>query len=166
MFACLDVDYREGVAFSGRVCFSGWDSDTALHELVLKTTGVAEYEPGQFYRRELPCLLAVLAELETKPSLLLVDGFAWLGAGKRGLGAYLYEALGCQTPVVGVAKNPYRTAHEATEVLHGESKSPLYVTAAGMANADAAAGVERMHGPYRIPTMLKRVDRLCREAGD
>jgi deoxyribonuclease V len=28
---------------------------------------------------------------------------------------------------------------------------------------DAAAHIQRMHGPSRLPTLLKRADRLCRE---
>jgi deoxyribonuclease V len=44
-----------------------------------------------------------------------------------------------------------------------EAKRPLYVTAAGVGVDQAAAWVRSMHGPHRLPTLLKRVDRLCRE---
>jgi deoxyribonuclease V len=37
------------------------------------------------------------------------------------------------------------------------------VTAVGIDLAEAARRLGEMHGPYRIPTLLKRVDRLCRE---
>jgi len=34
----------------------------------------------------------------------------------------------------------------------------------GVDSQAAAACIQRMHGPSRLPTLLKRVDRLCREA--
>ena len=40
---------------------------------------------------------------------------------------------------------------------------PLLVSAVGMPIEEAVAGVKRMHGPHRVPTLLKRVDRLSRE---
>ena len=51
----------------------------------------------------------------------------------------------------------------AQELRRGTSRSPLYVTAAGMEATEAARHIAEMHGPHRVPTLLKRVDRLCRE---
>ncbi|PKN30756.1 MAG: endonuclease V, partial [Deltaproteobacteria bacterium HGW-Deltaproteobacteria-21] len=48
------------------------------------------------------------------------------------------------------------------EVFRGRSKSPLYVTAAGMDPSEAAGHIRSMHGGHRIPTLLKQVDRLSR----
>ena len=93
---------------------------------------------------------------------VLVDGFVWLGEGRPGLGARLYEAIGGAYPVVGVAKNPFRGA-PAAAITRGGSARPLYITAVGLATSDAAARVESRHGPHRIPTLLKAVDRLCRD---
>jgi len=84
--------------------------------------------------------------------------------GKPGLGEYLFDALGGKIVVVGVAKTFFVGA-PAREVLRGGSKLPLYVSAAGMDVEDAADSVARMHGGYRIPTMLKRVDRVARGGG-
>jgi deoxyribonuclease V len=38
----------------------------------------------------------------------------------------------------------------------------LYVTAAGIEASVAADWIAGMHGPYRVPTVLKRVDQLVR----
>ena len=84
-----------------------------------------------------------------------------LSATKRGLGGHLHAAIG--KPVVGVAKNEFRGA-SAERVVRGGSKKALFVTAAGMSLADAAAAVRSMHGGYRIPTLLARADALCRGA--
>jgi deoxyribonuclease V len=40
----------------------------------------------------------------------------------------------------------------------------LYVTAVGIDPRAAASNVRGMHGKHRLPTMIKRVDRLCRDA--
>jgi deoxyribonuclease V len=46
-------------------------------------------------------------------------------------------------------------------VVRGGAR-PLHVTALGLDAADAAARVAAMHGPYRLPTLLKRADQLAR----
>jgi deoxyribonuclease V len=130
--------------------------------VVMPVANVADYEPGQFYRRELPCVLAVLSKLSRPPSLLMIDGYVWLGNdSKPGMGARLFEELGCAIPVIGIAKTRFRDA-AALEICRGNSLSPLFITAAGIDVQLAANHVKNMHGPHRIPTLLKRVDQLCR----
>jgi deoxyribonuclease V len=63
-------------------------------------------------------------------------------------------------PVVGVAKTKFHGA-VPVEVLRG-SGSPLFVTAVGLTLPEAANCIRDMHGPYRIPTLLRRVDQLAR----
>jgi deoxyribonuclease V len=162
MIACVDVDYRDGGGVAGCVLFRAWDAAEAAEERVERLPHVEPYEPGQFYRRELPCLLAVLRGVTKPPEAVIVDGYVWLcDESVPGLGGHLYEALGRAVPVVGVAKTHFAGA-SAEAVCRAGSSRPLYVSAAGMACAAAADHVRSMHGPYRIPTLLKRVDQLCR----
>jgi deoxyribonuclease V len=49
-------------------------------------------------------------------------------------------------------------------IVRGISRQPLFVTTIGTDVAAAAAAVLGMHGAHRIPTLLKRVDRLARDA--
>jgi deoxyribonuclease V len=130
--------------------------------LVTRIESVAEYQPGEFYRRELPCLLAVL-ERGPAAEVAVVDGYVWLGPERPGLGAHLFEALGKRIAVIGVAKTRFAGAGEAVPMYRGESRSPLYVTAAGVGVTEAAGWIARMAGPYRVPEMLKRVDQLARK---
>lgn len=65
-------------------------------------------------------------------------------------------------PVVGVAKTAFKGSSFAVPVLRGSATRPLYVTAAGMDPEMAAGRVRAMHGPHRVPTLLKEVDRLSR----
>jgi deoxyribonuclease V len=166
MIACVDVDYRENEAWASCVVFRDWPGPQCAARYVERLTVVAPYEPGQFYRRELPCLLAVLRQVREAVDVVIVDGYVWLGGEDHpGLGAYLYEALGHRTPVVGVAKTHFHSAHLARQALRGNSQRPLYVTAVGMDVEKAVQHVQSMSGAFRIPDMLRQADRLCRSAG-
>jgi deoxyribonuclease V len=163
MIAAVDVCYSETGATAGGVLFTLWTSERPARELREFIEQVQSYEPGSFYKRELPCLLKLLEPVKGRVETIIVDGYVWLGPENRpGLGAHLHEALDEQTPVIGVAKSIFRGATNAEAVLRGRSRRPLYVTAAGMDPVIAAKNVQGMHGPHRIPTLLKRVDQLCR----
>lgn len=162
MMACLDVHYREPGAIAAGLWFSRWTDSASLAEAVLPIAHVEPYQPGQFYRRELPCLLAVL-RAGPPADIVLVDGYVWLEDEEHpGLGAHLYRALQEKTAVIGVAKTSYPGVRHVQEIRRGRSRAPLYVTAAGIELSAAASHILQMHGPYRIPTLLKRVDQLCR----
>ena len=158
----LDVDYRTDSVVAACVAFDDWSAPTPSFEKTLRSlTPPPAYEPGHFYRREMPYLLGVLALLDENPDFIIVDGFVWLDEGKPGLGAHLHEALAGKSVVVGVAKRPFREAL-ALPLLRGISQHPLFVSAAGMETGVALEVVRRMHGPHRVPTLLQRVDRLSR----
>lgn len=178
--ACIDVDYRPHPGDPGReqaiaacVEFGGWADAVAQAEHVRLIPEVAPYVSGRFYERELPCALAILGDLAKPPTIVVIDGYVWLDdRGRVGFGAHLHAALGGRTPVIGVAKNRFRSyvsgaaddpAFESIELLRGDSTRALFVTAIGISPTAAAAHVRGMHGPNRLPTLLKRVDRLCRQ---
>jgi deoxyribonuclease V len=165
MIACVDVDYRDPYAIAACVAFRSWTDPVSADEKVERISPIEPYVPGQFYRRELPCLLAVLETMREALETVVVDGYVWLKDEKTpGMGARLFEALGGKVPVIGVAKTRFLSSSIAAEVKRGHSLRPLYVTAAGIDLANAAGFIRSMHGDHRIPTLLRRVDRLCREA--
>jgi deoxyribonuclease V len=132
-------------------------------ELTGRLEEPAAYEPGRFYRRELPALLSVLRKLPDRPDIIMIDGYVWLGQEScPGLGAYLYQALGGTSAVIGVAKTLFKEGPAVRGIRRGTSVRPLYVTATGMDLNEATERVVQMHGEFRIPTLLKKVDRLCR----
>jgi deoxyribonuclease V len=114
-----------------------------VHTQTAVVAAVEPYRPGEFYRRELPPLRAVIPAAD-ELALIVVDGYVDL------------------VPVIGVAKSAFGTATHAARVLRGQSSRPLYVTAAGMTIADAAVLVTEMAGRFRTPDALKTVDRLAR----
>ena len=177
MLVCTDVDYRTGpddgaggTARAAALLFTEWGAAAPVSEWAVRVDRVEPYVPGEFFRRELPCLLALLKRFEHLAgehlSAVVIDGYVTLdAAGTPGLGAHLYRALGGEVAVIGVAKTVYRGSPHAEAVCRGGSLSPLYVTATGMDVGEAARAVQSMAGPHRLPTLLKRVDGLCRQAG-
>lgn len=166
MIACLDVDYSTDRTCAACVVFDDWASEIPASEHVerLNPVDAAEYRAGEFYLRELPALLAVLKRIDVGSlNALLVDGYVWLSQQRPGMGQHLYAALNSAVPVIGVAKNPFAGNDVAHAVTRGQSSKPLFVTAQGRDPDLAARQVAAMHGDYRVPTMLRRVDQLCRE---
>ena len=107
----------------------------------------------------------MIDHLTPSPAVIVIDGYVWLGANSApGLGAHLFEALQSAIAIVGVAKSHYRDDTWSERVYRGQSRKPLYVTAAGIEAAKAAALVSGMHGKHRIPTLLQLADRLARAA--
>lgn len=162
MIICIDVQYSPTFAQVGCVSFRDWPDGSPSHELAVSVPPAAEYETGQFYLRELPCLLAAIAELPQFPAVIVVDGYVWLGAQRPGLGHYLYNALSRQCPVIGVAKNSFQNNDMAVQVLRGKSSRPLYLTSVGIPVQTAYNHISEMHGEFRIPTLIKRADQLAR----
>ncbi len=123
---------------------------------------VEPYESGSFYKRELPCILAVLKLVDlTDVEAIVVDGYVYVDDNERpGLGARLYAELDGAYPVVGVAKTSFRGVGEsAVPVKRGASDVPLYVSALGVSLGHAASNIETMHGKFRMPTLLALLDR-------
>lgn len=163
MIVATDVQYDEDqqTGLAAAVAFQAWGDETPSREWTVLVEGIEPYVPGQFYKRELPCLLTLLAPVIDEVEVVIVDGHVWLEQNRPGLGHYLWKTLLEDTPVVGVAKARFRDGY-AMEVCRGSSKKPLHVTAAGMEHAVAAMHIMSMHGPHRHPTLLKRADALAR----
>jgi deoxyribonuclease V len=163
MIACTDVHYANTHAIAACILFRDWSDAHPYLAITERVEDPAPYEPGRFYRRELPALLAVLSKFTLSPKVVIIDGYVWLGDWHHpGLGAHLHEALGGSVAVIGVAKKLFLRGPAVQSVRRGNSARPLYVSTAGMDLNEAAARIVELHGEFRVPTLLKRVDRLCR----
>ena len=171
MIVALDVGYVASAGSEtgrcGVVMFESWQSSVAAVELSVDVQDVEPYVPGRLFERELPCLVAGLDSLTTaNPGIdlecVLVDGNVRLdGDGRPGLGQFLYRHLDERVPVVGIAKSAFEGL-DAIEVRRGSSSNPLYVTAAGIDEREAAQRVALMAGEFRLPTLIRRADQLAR----
>jgi len=163
MILAVDVACKDSLAFAAGILFHIWSDANPQQQITAKVDQVQDYVPGQFHRREMPCILELLSQLGEPPEIIVVDGFVHLGRGCRpGLGQHLYEELKGKVPVLGVAKKPFHDTPSETELHRGDSTRPLYITAAGVDESRAKSYIAEMHGRHRIPTLLKLVDQICK----
>ncbi len=148
--------------------FENWENPVPDYEFSEIKEGVEEYIPGQFYKRELPCILSLLEKIKTQIddiSCIVIDGFVYLDDHmKPGLGKHLFDALNNKIPIIGVAKTNFSTVEKFKLPLkRGSSDSPLYISSVGIDMEAAYDLIKKMHGEFRIPTLLKKVDSLTRQ---
>lgn len=161
MLLAIDAYYIENSAKTVGVLFENWQDSLPSQIVIAYKHDVEPYQAGQFYQRELPCIVDLLEQVDLSTlSAVIIDGYVYLdNEGKIGLGGYLYQHLKQQIPVIGVAKKPFHdNTKNVAEVLRGKSKQPLYVTAAGLSLTDAAEHIRTMHGQHRMPTLLTLMD--------
>ena len=159
----VDVHYDNSHAVAAGVAFNRWTDPVPCATYLSFIENVSSYVPGQFYKRELPCILQLLAEHDLNPEYILVDGYVYLdGCSKPGLGSYLYDALNRKTPVIGVAKKPFDSISDEYRLYRGASRRPLYITCVGEALPRCRQMVASMHGSHRYPDLLRQVDQISR----
>jgi len=165
MIIALDVYYREQNAKAVAILFEQWTDENILQYYEAIITDLQDYIPGEFYKRELPCIIEVLKLIDLQQvEMIIIDGYVYLNnEGKPGLGHYVYEYYNQKIPVIGVAKsNFYNNQTNVREVYRGKSKNPLYITSIGIDVNIAQSYICNMHGNYRIPHLLKLLDQLTK----
>lgn len=165
MIYAFDTYYFENYANTVCIAFEDWNSDKETEIYTAKTAIISDYESGAFYKRELPCIINLLKNIELKQGdFIIVDGYVTLdNDGKIGLGGHLFEALDHKFPVIGIAKNGFNSQDDIRrEVYRGNSRSPLFLTARGVDVDAVKTKVEEMHGNFRIPSLLKKLDQISR----
>lgn len=166
MILAVDVQYQKNIAFVAGVLFTGWSSEKPIGKYVSVVNNIKDYEPGNFYKRELPCIRKLLEEHYLNPSTIVIDGYVYLdGKEKPGLGKRLYDSFSNNVEVIGVAKTMFSGIPKECELYRGESKKPLYITSIGNLEI-AKENIAKMYGMYRVPDLLKQADRLCRETAN
>jgi deoxyinosine 3'endonuclease (endonuclease V) len=183
MIIAFDTYYYEGFSYTVGGVFETWNDEKVKYYITSKREcKEADYEPGEFYKRELPCIMQCLSMVNVAEiTSIIVDGYAWVvdeeGKAKPGLGKKLHDAIvekyGLNISVVGVAKNRFSTKEDfptnkevmtCIEVLRGESEKPLYITCSHMGYTEHyATNIANMAGYYRIPDILKSVDGKTRD---
>ena len=165
MIAIFDAFYRKDKTITSCVCISSWESVSSALEIVDESAIAHDYISGELFKREMPGIISILERLKAQviPSFIIIDGYVWLEVGRPGLGHHLFLASGGQTPVIGVAKNPFKGSPHSTLAFRGESRKPLYVTSIGISQSTSAEMICKMAGSYRLPAMIKRADILSKQ---
>lgn len=164
MLLALDVYYRESEARVVGVFFN-WEDKDPIKIVIENVNEVQDYIPGEFYKRELPCLIKVIEKLDlSNIETIIIDGHIYVDNFETfGLGGKLYESLNKKIPVIGLAKNSfYSNSMTVKEVFRGISKKPLYVSTIGIDLNLAVEKVKNMYGNYRIPDILKKLDSITK----
>lgn len=168
MLLAIDVYYKENEAKAKIVAVLFNPEDEIPQGIVVdQIIGIKDYVSGEFYKRELPCIESILQKINLNDiEAVIIDGHIYVDDddGTFGLGGYTWESLDRKIPVIGVAKNSFfRNKNTVKEVFRGESKKPLYVSSIGIDLDIAINLIKDMKGNYRIPTILKELDRITKE---
>lgn len=162
MIIAVDVHYKASAAKAVSIEFLHWEDEVPCKINVEKIGGCTDYIPGEFYKRELPCIMRVLKKSDLRQAeAIIIDGYVILDDhGKPGLGVYLFRELKKKIPVIGVAKTPFKNNQKyVKKVYRGTSSKPLLITSQGMELQEAADKIHLMKGKFRIPLLLKTLDR-------
>jgi exodeoxyribonuclease-5/deoxyribonuclease V len=168
MILAFDTYYYDNKAKTVCVAFEHWEDSSPYKIYDEIFENIAEYVPGEFYKRELPCILSLLSKIRQEVDnieLIIVDSFVYLDdEGKLGLGGHLHNALNCEIPIIGVAKTNFATIDNLKKpIVRGDSIKPLFVTSIGIDLEKASELIQNMHGEFRLPTLLKQMDTLTKE---
>ncbi|MFN7120284.1 MAG: endonuclease V [Saprospiraceae bacterium] len=165
MLLAVDVYYRATDAKAVAILFEQWIDQNISQYYETIITELHDYIPGEFYKRELPCIIEALKPIDLQQvDFIIIDGYVYLNDdGKPGLGHYVYEYYNQKIPVIGVAKSNFHNNQiHMREVYRGESKNPLYITSIGIDIDQAKHYITMMFGEYRMPYLLKLLDRLTK----
>lgn len=167
IYLIIDVHYRESFGKTSAnvagVRFLGIENHQILNQYQISVENVAPYQSGQFYQREMPCLLALLNKIQEPFDVIIIDGYVFLdGLQKAGLGKHLFDNLIEKKPIIGVAKNHFYDISDNDAVYRGTSKHPLYVTCINFHHETAKNLVKNLQGSHRMPDIIKFVDNLSR----
>lgn len=162
----FDTYYKKNQAKTVCLSFKEWADQVETNVLVEEIKVSSDYTSGAFFKRELPCILSLLSKIQLQfGDIIIIDGYVTLDdKGKLGLGGILYNELGNKFPVVGIAKNKFASTDQNRRLVYrGSSKNPLYVTATGISTDMVSEYVKNMHGAFRIPALLKKLDQFTRQ---
>ena len=95
MILAIDSYYFENKAKTVCLIFEQWNSLEIKNSFTEITSNIENYVSGEFYKRELPCIISLISKLDlTKIDFIIIDGFVYLDDNRKfGLGAYLYEKI-------------------------------------------------------------------------
>ncbi|MCT4629777.1 endonuclease V [Winogradskyella sp.] len=160
MLLAIDVHYKSTYSKVIGVLFE-WQDKSPQCIVTDVVNDVADYESGQFYKRELPCILQLIKQVDLSViKAIIVDGHVYIDNNKSyGLGGHLWQALHQKVPVIGIAKKAFHNTEKvSTPIYRGQSQNPLYMSCIGMSEQEALNKIQLLHGAYRMPTILKILD--------
>jgi deoxyribonuclease V len=181
--AGLDVAFEDGGKVTrGAVVVLRLATLEPVAEAVARRPTEFPYIPGLLSFREVPVLLAALAELRASPDLLMCDGHGL--AHPRRLGIACHIGLATGLPAIGVAKSRLTGRHDAPGASKGawtplcdetsgdrlgavlrtrDNVKPVYVSTGHRVGLRTALAVA-LHCAtrYRLPEPVRLADKLSK----
>jgi deoxyribonuclease V len=152
-------------AIAAAVAFDDWGAPEADKTYTCRIAAVEKAVRGELDLSDLPCLLQLLRQHALAPELILIDGLVHLDADETpALGRHLHHALDGRTAVIGVSKAAVPGLPAQFEVVREAEARPLTITCIGIDLGAAKARLRAMHGQRRVPTLLKLVARIAKNA--
>jgi exodeoxyribonuclease-5/deoxyribonuclease V len=167
LILAFDTYYYENKAKTVCVEFDEWTTLSPLKIYSEIREGVEDYIPGEFFKRELPCILSLIHQIDLNDvEAIIIDGYVYIDdTMKPGLGLHLYNALQQKIPVIGVAKTNFKTLDKLKlPLLRGSSLNSLFITTVGLDLHISSKNIAAMAGPHRIPALLKALDSLTKSS--
>lgn len=95
MFVAVDTYYYDNKAKTIAITFDNWEDSNYSKHYSQELEISEEYIPGEFYKRELPCILSMLKNFDLDfIKAIVIDGYVFLDDfDTYGLGGHLYESL-------------------------------------------------------------------------
>ena len=179
--AGIDVGYNLKTGMSrASIVVMPFDTLEAAEQLVVEVPTAFPYIPGLLSFREIPAILAALAQLKSMPDLLMVDGQGIAHPRRMGIAAHLGVLL--DMPAIGVAKSrlvgdyvePGMEKGAATSltdkdeligtVLRSKDKvKPLFISPGHRVDVPTALAVTlRCLTRYRLPEPTRVADKFSK----
>lgn len=166
MILAFDTYYFENKAKTVAISFENWTDYIEQKVFSEILENIEEYKSGEFYKRELPCILSLIKTFNLKDyEAIIIDGYVYVDDNSKfGLGGFLYEKLNKEIPIIGVAKTDFISLNNnKVSLLRGKSKNPVFLSSIGINLNEATEKIKYMSGEFRIPTLLKKLDTLTKE---
>ena len=157
MILAFDTYYFDNKAKTVCLAFENWETSDEHQVFTEILEGISDYISGEFYKRELPCIISLYEKINTENiEAIIIDGFVYLDDNEKlGLGGHLYNSLNKKIPIIGVAKTNFATIETNKKaLLRGSSLKPLYITAIGIDLETATENIKNLSGPNRMPDIL------------
>jgi deoxyribonuclease V len=180
LVAGVDVGFEEGGAVTrAAVAVLALANLQLVASAVVRQPTTFPYIPGLLSFREVPAILAALAQLSTPPDLLLCDGQGL--AHPRGLGLASHLGILADIPAIGVAKTRLVGRHEPVGEEKGSHQpllykgkivgvvlrtrartKPLYISLGHRISLETAVAYVLQCTPrYRLPETTRQAHRLA-----
>lgn len=170
----IDVAYPKNEF--DKACAAYIAIDFSTHEIIETQVGYASttfpYIPGYLTYREYPVIKEVMKKIQTKPSVLMLDGNGILHPRKCGLACHV--GIKHNLPTIGIAKRrllgeiqdnqiSYDGAICARSLISGRARNPIYISPGHKISLDTSYKITKKLCQYKHPEPLRQAHNYAQQ---